>query len=168
MRFHPGVDPDKATFGYLQALQGFSIEAIAHGIRKFLRGECEGVNPRFCPHPPELAQIVRTVTIPSRIPRERQIEPAPRQSIPGERERMLLKMPMYRHAMDVGKIEELAEANRKGFGAMVVLATRWGIPVPQALLEQSEHETEEQWRRARILAWREIDANPPPFLRRSA
>ena len=54
-----GSDPDRATVGYLQALQGFPIEAIAYGIRKFLRGECEGVSAKFCPHPPELASIVR-------------------------------------------------------------------------------------------------------------
>lgn len=65
MRFPPGVDADKAIFGYMQALQGFPIEAIAYGIRKFLRGECEGVNPKYCPHPPELATIVRGV-IPER------------------------------------------------------------------------------------------------------
>lgn len=59
MRFPPGVDAAKAIFGYMQALEGMPIEAITEGIRKFLRGECEGVNPKFCPHPPELSAIVR-------------------------------------------------------------------------------------------------------------
>jgi hypothetical protein len=59
MRFPPGVDAQKAIYGYMTSLQGFSVEAITHGIRKFLRGECEDVNPKFCPHPPELAAIVR-------------------------------------------------------------------------------------------------------------
>jgi hypothetical protein len=59
MRFPPGVDAEKAIYGYIHALQGFPVEAIAHGIRKFLRGECEDVNPKYCPHPPELAAIVR-------------------------------------------------------------------------------------------------------------
>lgn len=59
MRFPPGVDAEKAIYGYMTALQGFPVEAIAYGIRKFLRGECEDVNPRYCPHPPELAAIVR-------------------------------------------------------------------------------------------------------------
>jgi hypothetical protein len=54
-----GTDPEKAVFGYMHALQGFPVEAIAYGIQRFLRGECEGINPRFCPHPPELANIVR-------------------------------------------------------------------------------------------------------------
>ncbi len=60
MRFPPGVDAGKAIYGYMQALQGFPVEAIVYGIRKFLRGECEDVNPKFCPHPPELAAIVRS------------------------------------------------------------------------------------------------------------
>lgn len=59
MRFPPGVDQAKAIYGYIQALQGFPVENIAYGIQKFLRGECEDVNPKFCPHPPELAAIVR-------------------------------------------------------------------------------------------------------------
>lgn len=66
MRFPPGVDAEKAVFGYVSALQGFPVEAIAHGIRKFLRGEAEGVSPKFCPHPPELAAIVR-----SELPRQK-------------------------------------------------------------------------------------------------
>lgn len=65
MRFPPGVDAAKAIFGYINALQGFPIEAIAEGIRKYLRGECEDVSLKFCPHPPELAAIVRGV-IPNR------------------------------------------------------------------------------------------------------
>lgn len=54
-----GSDPEKAVIGYLNALHGFSIGAVTSGIRKFLRGECDGVSPKFCPHPPELAAIVR-------------------------------------------------------------------------------------------------------------
>lgn len=61
MRFPPGVDAEKAIFGYIHALQGFPIQAIAEGIRRFLRGECEDVSRKFCPHPPELADIVRGV-----------------------------------------------------------------------------------------------------------
>lgn len=55
-----GVEPDKALMGYGNALSGFTAEAIGAGIRRFLRGEVEGVSMKFCPHPPELAAIVRT------------------------------------------------------------------------------------------------------------
>lgn len=57
--FPRGVEPDKAVFGYIQALQGFPVEAIAYGIRRFLRGECSDVSQKYCPRPPELAAIVR-------------------------------------------------------------------------------------------------------------
>jgi hypothetical protein len=34
-----GTDPDKALSGYVQALQGFTAEAIEAGVLKFMRGE---------------------------------------------------------------------------------------------------------------------------------
>jgi hypothetical protein len=55
-----GVDPEKAITGYAEALLGLTYPAIVAGIRKFLRGECEGVSTKFCPHPPELASIIRS------------------------------------------------------------------------------------------------------------
>lgn len=165
MRFHPGVEPDKALFGYMQAMQGFSIEAIAAGIRRFLRGECEGVNPKYCPHPPELATIVRTTVIPSRIPPERRIPPF-RQPLPGEQARMRLKMPMFNAAFGNGpRMDALAKANADGFGAMVTLATKWGVAVPQELFDVPDEEAERQWRFARNAALSEIERNPPPYMR---
>lgn len=59
MPFPKGTDPEKAVLGYITALQGLPIQAIASGIRKFLRGECKDVSMKFCPHPPELAAIIR-------------------------------------------------------------------------------------------------------------
>lgn len=165
MRFHPGIDPDKAMYGYMQALNGFTIDAIAAGVTKFLRGECEGVNPKFCPHPPELAQIVRTVVIPSRVPAPAKQPRIAVDPVPGERERMRLKMPMWRHAFECGRMDELDAANRAGFGAMVVLATKWGIPVPEELLFD-EARTENEWRIAGNRARARMEANPPPFMRR--
>jgi len=168
MRFHPGVDPDKAMYGYMQALNGFTIDAIAAGVTKFLRGECEGVNPKFCPHPPELAQIVRTVVVPGRSAR---LAPEPQRlriavdPVPGERERMRFKMPMWRHAFECGLMDKLDAANKAGFGAMVVLANNWGVPVPEELLFD-EARTENEWRIAGNRARAAMEANPPPFMRR--
>jgi hypothetical protein len=54
-----GSDPAKAIFGYINALNGLPAEAIENGIRRFLRGECDEVSRKFCPHPPELAAICR-------------------------------------------------------------------------------------------------------------
>lgn len=166
MRFHPGVDPDKVMYGYMQALNGFTLEAVAAGITKFLRGECEGVNPKFCPHPPELAQIVRTVVVPNRAATPQYTAPrVTAQPIEGERDRMRLKMPMWRHAFECGQMEQLDAANLAGFGAMVVLATKWGVSVPAELLE-NEARTEREWRLAGNRARAAVEANPPPFMRR--
>lgn len=166
MRFHPGVDPDKAMFGYMQALQGFTIEAIAAGITKFLRGECADVNPKFCPHPPELAQIVRTAVVQQRV--SNAVETIKRvtvQEIPGEKARMRFKMPMWRHAWQCGLMDELDIANKAGFGAMVVLAQKWGVPIPDELLAD-EARTEQEWRIVGNRARAAMEANPPPFMRR--
>lgn len=153
-------------FGYMQAMQGFSIEAIAAGIQKFLRGECDGVNPRYCPHPPELAQIVRTAVVPSRIPAERQVpkfEPPP---LPNARLRMRLKFPMWRAAVgSKERMDELAVANAEGFAAMVALAAKWGVPVPDEFNDIPEEELERQWHQARRIVLAEIERNPPPYLR---
>jgi hypothetical protein len=54
-----GTDPERAIFGYIQALAGLSLVAIENGIGKVMRGECEDVSRKFCPHPPELAAICR-------------------------------------------------------------------------------------------------------------
>lgn len=165
MRFHPGVDHSKALFGYVAALQGFTADAISAGILKFLRGECDGVNPRFCPHPPELAQIIRTAVIPQRLPRRQQPERIGAREIAGERERMRLKMPMWRHAWANGLIGALDVANREGLGSMVVLAQRWGIPVPEELLADFDR-AERDWRLVGDRARAAMEANPPPFMRR--
>lgn len=161
MRLPPGSDPDKAIIGYVTALQGLPAEAISRGIQRFLRGECEEVSPKFCPYPPELAKICRTTryaTSPS--PEPRGFVPA---EMPGFRERMRLKMPLYSYAERHGLMADLAAANREGFGAMVNLATKWGIEVPPELL--GRHDAEDEWRRARNRIWVELERNPPPFMR---
>lgn len=168
MRFPPGVDPDRAAGGYLAALHGFTLDAIVCGIRKFIRGECEGVSLKYCPHPPELAQIVRTTVVPNRIPAERQL-PAPFremvQEVPGERARLRLKMPMWRHAFASGKMDQLDAANKAGFGAMVVLAQKWGVEIPQELLDLPEREAEAQWRIVGQRARARMEIDRPPFMR---
>lgn len=166
MRFPPGVDASKAIDGYHLALRGFTAEAIAEGIAKFLRGECADVNPKFCPHPPELAQIVRSAVVQHRV--SQAVDTIKRihvQEVPGERERMRLKMPMWRYAFETGRMEELDAANRAGFEAMAVLAQKWGVPIPEELLADIAR-TENDWRIAGNRARAAMEANPPPFMRR--
>ncbi len=160
-----GADPKNAAVGYISALNGFTVEAITAGILRFLRGECSDVSPKFCPHPPELATIIRTTVAPSLIPRERRVEQYTPPALPGERDRMRLKMPMYQAAFGNGpRMDALAKANREGFGAMAVLAASWGVPVPTELFE-NDNETERQWQQAHNRALVEIERNPPPYMR---
>lgn len=165
--FQRGAKADGVAMAYVEALQGMSIEGIQAGIRKFIRGECEDVSPRFVPTPPELARIVRTAVVPSRVPEERRIAPF-RHSDSGERARMRLKMPMYDFATKHGRIDELAAANRAGMTAMIALAMSWGVPVPAELFDVPEQAAERQWHTARNRAWAEIEHNPPPFMRGKA
>lgn len=162
--FQRGVNPDNAAILYVEALRGFTAAGIRAGITKFIQGECEDVSLRFIPTPPELAKIVRTVIVPSRIPEDRRIAPF-RHSSHGERDRMRLKMPMYNYAFSNGLMDDLNKANREGMGAMIVLATKWGIAIPPELLSIPDDEAEHQWHVARNRALAEIDRNPPPYRR---
>lgn len=164
--FQRGTDPQTATLAYVEALRGVSVEALTEGVRKFLRGECEGVSTKFVPTPPELARIVRTVSF-AAIPVPKEPAYQRKESDPDERARMRLKMPMWRYAMETGRVSELAEANKRGFEAMVALAQAWGLPIEEEIWKALQRpDAEEKWRRTQAAAWREIERNPPPGLRR--
>lgn len=44
--------------GYFTALRGFSLADIDAGIDRYLAGKVAGISKKFCPSPPELAEIV--------------------------------------------------------------------------------------------------------------
>jgi len=165
--FQRAAKVENVAMAYIEALNGSTVDAIHAGIRKFLGGHCQDVSPRYIPTPPELARIIRSSVVPSRIPEERRIAPF-RQSDGNERARLRLKVPMWRYAFERGLMDKLDRANRQGFGAMVALATEWGIPVPDELFAIPEDEAERQWSVARNRAWAEIERNPPPFLLRQS
>jgi hypothetical protein len=58
---------------------------------------------------------------------------------PQEQARMRLKMPLWAYAFRTGQIDELTKAI-PSFEAMVVLANKWGIPVPKELSEGDERD----------------------------
>ncbi|MBN7759483.1 hypothetical protein JYP46_21900 [Nitratireductor aquimarinus] len=163
--FQRGSNGENVAAAYIEALRGVSLDAIKAGISRFLRGEVEGINMRFVPTPPELARIVRTTSVPTRIPPQRQIPP--RVSMDEmARARMRLKMPLFSAAQKAGPqaLDELAAAI-PSFKAMCDLAYRWGVPVPDILARRPLPEVEDQWRRAHHEAQAEIERNPPPYLR---
>lgn len=162
--FQRGTRTENVAMAYIEALRGVTAAAVTEGIRKFLRGECEDVSPRFVPTPPELARIVRTAVVAARIPEERRIAPFQHRD-DGERMRMRLKMPLYNFATATGRMDELARALDAGFGATAALAAKWGIPIPAEFSELSDQFIESEWRAARSRAQMEVDRNPPPYVR---
>ena len=79
---------------------------------------------------------------------------------------MRLKSPMFAYANRSGLMDQLDTANKAGFSAMISLAHKWGVPIPEELLSMPGDDAERQWADARRRAWVEIERNPPPFLRR--
>lgn len=134
--FQRGTDPQIAVLAYVEALQGLSSEAITEGVRKFLRGECDGISGKFVPTPPELARICRTAVVPSRIPVERRVE-AP-QMTRAERVRMEFKMSLLSAATGyVDRVDRLRDANAHGLQSLVALGREWSVPVPTELQEMA-------------------------------
>lgn len=165
--FQRGTDPQVATLAYVEALQGLSNEAIVEGIRKFLRGECEGVSVRHVPTPPELARIIRAAVIPSRVVQEK-AEPAYRPDT-AERGRMALKMALYRDALFTDRMADVHAAVEAGFDAAIALAQKWGVDVPAETWRAYEMPgAATDWDKARRRARLEMESNPPPFMRRAA
>lgn len=143
-------------------LGGVPEVAISETARRFLADEIPGRNPAF---PPSVAEFVQAAR---RVPISRPSLPSPepeRQMDHAAKARMRLKMPLYRHAQECGLMDDLDRANRAGVRAMMTLAERWGVPVPE-LLDMPEAEAERQWEVARSHAWADIRRNPPPFMRR--
>lgn len=149
---------------------GIPDAAIVEAAQRFRTGLVDGQKLDYAPSTALFCTEARRIA--TMLPfRGRPALPAPdkpeRQKTPGEEARLRLKVPMWQHAYACGLMDELAEANRAGMGAMIVLATKWGIAIPEALLAIPEDEAERQWSIARNRAWVEIERNPPPFLRRS-
>lgn len=164
--FQRGANVENVAMAYIEALRGTTLEAIQAGVRKFLRGECQDVSPRYLPTPPELARIVRTAVVQTRIPEERRIAPF-RHPDDGAKARMRLKMPMWQYALKRGLMDRMVRANREGFAALVTLAIEWGIPIPEEMFAIPDAEAERQWQLVRDRAWAEIERNSPPFLHRN-
>lgn len=153
-------------------LNGLSDGAIISAAERFASGDVPNQSKTFAPAVPEFVAEVRNQAEVIAI-RQRPRLSEPRGYVPGNQElpganaRMRLKMPMYAAAFGNGpRMDDLARANREGFGAMVVLATNCGVAIPQELLDRTD--AEDEWRRAHNRAWAEIERNPPPFMREKA
>jgi hypothetical protein len=148
---------------YSQALTGVPDQAIAETVRRFVTSQVPGQSATFAP---SVAEFVREAR---RVPIDRVSLPKPERELSVDdaaKARLRLKMPMYRYATECNLMPQLDAANRAGFSAMIALADRWGIPIPEELLALPGDVAERQWDEARRMAWIEIERNPPPFLRK--
>ena len=157
------ADPDVLIATFEKATAHIGSAAISEAARRFTCGEVKGANLTFAPSVAEFVQECK------RVPTEhvRLPKPAPQRRMPdAERLRMRLKMPMYNHATRCGLMDQLDAANKAGFSAMISLAHKWGVPIPEELLSMPGDDAELQWADARRRAWVKIERNPRPFLRR--
>lgn len=164
-------DPDVLVASIERATADVSNEAISEAAQRFTSGIVTGQHKTFAPSVAEFCIEARRMAelIPLRgrvsLPAPTRYQPQP---VPNERARMRLKMPMYTFATAMGRMDELAVANKAGMNAMIALAMSWGIDTPPELLDIPDAEAESQWRTARNRAWAEIERNPPPFMRGKA
>jgi hypothetical protein len=146
-----------------KGLGGVPDRAISETAMGFIRNEIPHQSATFAPSVAEFVQAAR------RVPIERVSLPKPERELSVDdaaKARLRLKMPMYRHAAECNLMPQLDAANRAGFSAMIALADRWGVPIPEELLALPGDVAERQWEEARRMAWIEVERNPPPFLRR--
>jgi hypothetical protein len=54
-------DPALAATAYVFAIDGISAAAVVNAVKRFIRGEVPGHDPRFCPTPAQLAIEARRI-----------------------------------------------------------------------------------------------------------
>ncbi len=54
-------DPALAATAYVFAIDGISAPAVVECVKRFIRGEVVGQDPRFCPTPAQIAQEARRI-----------------------------------------------------------------------------------------------------------
>lgn len=50
---------------------------------------------------------------------------------------MGFKMSVLSAGISMGRVDDVAEANRRGLEDMIALGQQWGVPVPDELFEQA-------------------------------
>lgn len=125
---------------YDQALTGIEDRAIEEAASRFITGDVPSQSRTFAPSVAEFVQEARKIhqILPYRG--RPQLAPPARQHYrepsPAERIRMGFKMSVLSAGIGMGRVDDVADANRKGIEAMVALGHQWGVPVPDELLEQ--------------------------------
>lgn len=117
--------------GYALAVKDMPAWAIKSAVEQFVRGEVEGQSLTWCPRPPELRRVVRSLLQPVYREQaelaERDRARAEQASGPSaaERERMRFRSAMLARAYGRGDLASFVTANRTGIEALHDLERRW-------------------------------------------
>jgi hypothetical protein len=125
---------------YDKALTGIEDRAIEEAAGRFISGDVKDQNRTFAPSVPEFVQEARRIhqILPyrGRPQLEAPVRQHYREPTPTDRLRMGFKMSVLSAGIGMGKVDDVAEANRRGLEAMIALGHQWGVPVPDELLDQ--------------------------------
>lgn len=151
MPMQAGADPKTALSGYLIALQGRPGWAIEEAVKRFLRGEVDGASKKYCPRPPELAEIVAEVISPmverkeaeakkeSEARRLREQIAERTQFDDAHREKMRFMFSVLQAGLSLKQVDRVAAATARGIGTkagieeMMALGQEWGVSIPESL-----------------------------------
>ncbi len=152
MPMQAGSDPKTALTGYLIALQNRPLWAIEEAVKRFLRGEVAGASKKFCPRPPELAEIVADVLSPIVMAREADAKQEAEQRRKQEqvaqrtvefsdehRAKMKFMFAVLAKGLALQEADRVARASAFGIGTkrgieeMMALGQEWSIPIPETM-----------------------------------
>lgn len=125
-------------------LRDVSAAAVIEAAQRYTMGDVPGQNRTFAPSVAEFVQEARKVE--NIIPmRGRAALPAPGRNAPhnptpGERERVALKMALWKASFGTPRIADLAMLceQHADLEQFVGLGQTWGVPIPEAIWAQLE------------------------------
>lgn len=125
---------------YEEDTTGIPDTGIIEAAARFRRGIVDGHNPTFAP---SIAQFCKEARRCAEEQWERANRGRPRQiehkwvpQPPETRIRMGFKMSVLSAGLALGRVDEVAEANKRGLDEMIALGQQWGVPVPEELWAQ--------------------------------
>jgi len=122
---------------YDQALDGVSDKAIEKAALAFISGQVEGQNKTFAPSVAEFCSEARRT--PYLVNRQAPVSYLPhKHDDPSTRVRMGFKMAVLSASIGMGKVDLVADANRRGLDDIIALGQQWGVPVPEEIWAQRQ------------------------------
>jgi hypothetical protein len=135
-------NPDLTMATFEAALRGVTSQAVIEAAQRFTCGDVPGQSKTFAPSIAEFVQQARFVA--DVLPmRGRPALPAPggdyvsnSRDTPEARIRMGFKMSVLSAGVAMGKVDMVAEANKRGLEDMIGLGQQWAVTIPEDLWSQ--------------------------------